>query len=124
MWRLQVTLVGLGFVDLGARCGFVVGENTTVMTRANLAFGAYRGRALTCVAPPNPAGGAGVARVELSLNGEPWVPAMSGTSGLLFEYEEYDDEEDEEAGSGDVTGSGDGDVTGSGEVAGSGEMFL
>jgi len=87
-----VTLIGLGFSDLGARVGFVgaahgtSGNTTTVTVPASLAFGAFRGRALTCRTPPSPTGGAGATRLELSLNGELLPPSMTEGSSLRFHY--------------------------------------
>ena len=93
-----VTLTGLGFADLGARVGFLSAANgtaddgtadgnlTVVTVPASIAFGAFRGRALTCRTPPSLGGAVGEATVELSLNGEALPPAMSSGSELRFVY--------------------------------------
>ena len=105
-----VTLFGVGFTDLGARVGFLgvngtYGHTAAVMAPATLAFGALRGRTLTCRTPPSPMSGGGAARVELSLNGHPLPPAMSDGSSVRFAF---DAEGGSEEASGD-SGSGSGD---------------
>ena len=89
-----VTLTGLGFADLGARVGFfseVDGTSTNSTVAATLAFGAFRGRVLTCRTPPSATNAAGAVRLELSLNGEPLPPAMTDGSLLRFLYRTEED---------------------------------
>ena len=99
-----VTILGLGFVDLGARCAFVAtggaggggpGSNsssaaagaaasTTSFVPARDTLGMMRGRVLTCVTPPSPSGAIGTVEVKVSLNGD---PVALTPSALRFTYE-------------------------------------
>ena len=80
-----LTLIGLGFVDLGATVGFADDSGNVTLAPATLAYGDFRGRVLTCYSPP--AGhNTTVMRIELSLNGARLPPAMTTVSSLRFSY--------------------------------------
>ena len=87
-----VTIIGLGFVDLGARCSFKAAINATVMatahTRATDSHGMLRGRILVCKTPPSPTDSTGTVQIEVSLNGEMTPAATSASSVLQFTYTE------------------------------------
>lgn len=110
-----VTLTGRGFVDLGARVGFVgagsVPANASLVS-ASVAAGMLRGRVVTCLTPPSAAGLPGVAHVELSLNGEAGGDSMTDGNAIRFEYVAEAGMVGEggngEGGSGDDLGSGSG----------------
>lgn len=81
-----MTVVGLGFTDLGATVSFISQADSEVAAYvpASIAVGTMRGRVLRCVSPVA-AGAPGSYRIELSLNGDPSVNATVGS--LLYTYE-------------------------------------
>ena len=84
-----LTLIGIGFADLGAKVGFVAPSGEVALAPATLAVGDSRGRLLTCYSPKALASVSlpGSVRVELSLNGAPLAPAMTVGSALRYAYE-------------------------------------
>ena len=99
--------------------GFLAADGNATLAAATLAYGEFRGRLLTCYSPPAPVGEAQGMRIELSLNGAPYPPAM--TTGSLVQFSYFAEPPDAlgtaNPGSGDAAGSGD---AGSGD-AGSGD---
>ena len=114
-----LTILGLGFADLGVSVDFLAADGNATLAAATLAYGEFRGRLLTCYSPPAPVAEAQGMRIELSLNGAPYPPAM--TTGSLVQFSYFAEPPDAlgtaDPGSGDAAGSGD---AGSGD-AGSGD---
>ena len=95
----------MGFVDLGARVGFVqpgsqgLGGANATLVAASVAHGLFLGRVVTCVTPPSLNGAAGFVSIELSLNGEARDGAMTMGGEIQFEYlEEEEHAAESEAG--------------------------
>lgn len=92
----EITLLGMGFVDFGAKVGFSgIGfatnssgsgrnDSSTVLVPAVISLGLLRGRMVTCRTPP--ALLAGPVAVELALNGVGHPPDRTSHSGLRFQY--------------------------------------